>query len=359
MRSDRVAEERERRIGCRWARPVGRSASGPHGLAIATSRRSFAAKKRSKLASRKRGAGIWHDLDFVRAEKEAHRLPEWPAWCWVPSAAALAFTERDEWARVVAAVGAWRQGRSIYRIDAETAAALADTHLPDEIPAQVLLQLPEWGLYLTGMDTDPPLNGAFIHLDWNFTRRRPELWIVADVGGDLDLLVSLPLYLDHPSLRDSLEQAIRTAGPAEPRRDDEVLDLDASYFLPDAEDHRSLLGIVRPIVAALLYICSTDPDIVDPDRPGARPRRAARPTAQAQVWEVGYRISTALRKARLDHEAQGGHHNSPVAHLRRAHWHTYWVGPKSDAEKRRTELRWISPVLVGSGPLLTTVREQD
>lgn len=304
-----------------------------------------------------RGPGIWLDLDFVRSEKEAHRLPEWPAWCWVPSAAVLAFTERDDWARVVAAVGAWRQGRSIYRIDADAAAALADTDLPDAIPAQVLLELPEWGLYLTGMDTDPPLNGAFIHLDWSLDRRRPELWIVADLGGELDLLVSLPLYLDHPSLTEALQQAIRTAGPAAPPPDGDVIDLDASSFLPDAQDYRSLLGIVRPIVAALLYICSAEPDIVDPDRPGARPRRAARPAAQPQVWEVGYRLSTALRKGRLDHEAQGGHHNSPVAHLRRAHWHLYWVGPKSDPEQRRTELRWVSPVLVGSGDLLTTVRE--
>lgn len=305
-----------------------------------------------------RGPGIWDDLEFVRAEKDAHRLPEWPAWCWVPSAAALAFTEREDWARIVAAVGAWRQGRSIYRVEAETAAALADTDLPDEIPAQALLELPEWGLYLTGMDTEPPLNGAFIHLDWNFTRHRPELWIVADLGGELDLLVSVPLFLDHPSLTASLEHAIRTAGPAEPQSDD-VVDLDASDFLPEGDDYRSLLGIVRPIVAALLYICSTEPDIVDPDRPGARPRRAARPAAQPQVWEVGYRISTALRQARIDHGAQEGHHNSPVAHLRRAHWHTYWMGPKSDPDQRRTELRWISPVLVGSGQLLTTVRDLD
>lgn len=306
-----------------------------------------------------RGRGIWHDLDFVRSQKEAHRVPEWPDWCWVPSAAVQAFTNREDWARLVAAVGAWRQGRSIYRVDAETAAALADTDLPDEIPAQVLLELPEWGLYLTGMDTDPALNGAFIHLDWSFDRRRPELWIVADVGGELDLVVPLPLYLDQPSLTESLRQAIHTAGPSEPQAGDDRIDLDPTYFLPDAQDHRSLLGIVRPIVAVLLYICSAEPDIVDPDRPAARPRRAAHAAAQPQVWEVGYRISTALRKARLDHEAQGGHHRSPVAHVRRAHWHSYWLGPKSDPEQRRTELRWISPVLVGSGQLATTVREVD
>jgi hypothetical protein len=303
-----------------------------------------------------RGPGIWDDLDFVRAERKANRLPDWPAWCWLPSSAALAFTERDDWARVVTAVGAWRQGRSIYRVDAETAAALADTDLPDEIPAHALLELPEWGLYLTGMDTDPPLNGAFVHLDWSFTRRRPELWMVADFGGELDLVVALPMYLDQQSLTASLEQAIKTTGPGEPQSDD-MIDLEASNFLPNAEDHRSLLGIVRPIVATLLYICSAEPDIVDPDRPNARPRRAAQPAASPQVWEVGYRIGTALRKARIEHDAHGGHHNSPVAHVRRAHWHTYWLGPKSEPERRRTELRWISPVLVGSDQPMTTVRD--
>lgn len=305
-----------------------------------------------------RGPEIWDDLDFVRSERAAHRLPDWPAWCWLPSSAALVFTKREDWARVVTAVGAWRQGRSIYRVDPETAAALSDTALPDEIPAHVLLELPEWGLYLTGMDTDPQLNGAFVHLDWSFTRQRPELWIVADLGGELDLLVSVPVYLDQPSMTASLEQAIKTAGPGEPQSDDGV-DLDASDFLPEAEDYRSLLGVVRPIIAALLYICSAEPDVVDPDRPGARPRRASRPAEKPQVWEIGYRISTALRKAQLEHDAQGGHHSSPVAHLRRAHWHTYWVGPKSDPDRRRTELRWISPVLVGSGELITTVREVD
>ncbi|MEX2253466.1 MAG: hypothetical protein WD649_04885, partial [Thermoleophilaceae bacterium] len=47
-----------------------------------------------------RGSGIWSDLDFVRSERAAHRLPDWPAWCWLPSTAAMAFTEREDWARV-------------------------------------------------------------------------------------------------------------------------------------------------------------------------------------------------------------------------------------------------------------------
>lgn len=77
-----------------------------------------------------------------------------------------------------------------------------------------------------------------------------------------------------------------------PRTTDREQDADDQH-----DDHEldELLGVVRPIIAAFLYICSTEPDVVDPDRPGARPRRAARPAEKPQVWEVGYRIGTALK----------------------------------------------------------------
>ena len=96
-------------------------------------------------------------LDGQVRKERGRSLPDWPEWCWYPAACAEALTDnRPDEARMVAAIGAWRQGRSIYRVDPLTAAALADTELPDEIPALTLLELPEWGLYLTGMRTDPP-----------------------------------------------------------------------------------------------------------------------------------------------------------------------------------------------------------
>jgi hypothetical protein len=35
------------------------------------------------------------------------------------------------------------------------------------------------------------------------------------------------------------------------------------------------------------------------------------------------------------------------SHIRRAHWHGYWTGPKKEPEKRKFKLLWLHPILVG------------
>jgi hypothetical protein len=97
------------------------------------------------------------------------------------------------------------------------------------------------------------------------------------------------------------------------------------------------------------YICSEGADIADPDDPAWRPMRRTRtPAKRTRQVAVGYRIGTALRHARVGGAGRGGTHASPAAHLRRAHWHHYWVGPRNG--ERRLELRWIPPVAVGALP---------
>ncbi len=87
-------------------------------------------------------------MDFLDEEvrkERGRRLPDWPEWCWYPAACAEALTDnRPDQARMVAAIGAWRQGRSIYRVDPLTAAALADTEASRRDPHPDPLELPEW-----------------------------------------------------------------------------------------------------------------------------------------------------------------------------------------------------------------------
>jgi len=105
-----------------------------------------------------------------------------------------------------------------------------------------------------------------------------------------------------------------------------------------------LVALARPLVAAVLYLCSAEADVIDPDRPGGAPRRAMVPGEAPRVWEVGYRLATALRRARLG-SADHGAHAGPRPHLRRAHC---WTGPRESSE-RRLVLRWVLPTLVAAG----------
>ncbi len=45
-----------------------------------------------------------------------------------------------------------------------------------------------------------------------------------------------------------------------------------------------------------------------------------------------------------------------MPHLRKAHWHHYWTGPKSDPDQRKLVVRWIHPVFVGQNETTPVVR---
>jgi|SRR5579875_1484710 len=304
------------------------------------------------------GANVWAVLDAMRADR-GHGLPEWPEWCWLPMAGAAVLatggrpisgeTDRmtgDEtrWMALLAALAAWRVGRGIYRVDPELLDALVASELPGDVPTDSLFELPEWGLYL-----DLGAAGAFVHLEWDVVLSQPELRLLAFVPGGPPFGVPVAVHLDQPSLADALaafvDQAARRAGRPLP--------------VPDATEMAGLVHrLVGPFMAVVLYLVSTGADVADPDRPGAGPRRQAAPSSVPRVWEVGYRVGTALRAARLPGRDAGGSHASPAPHLRRAHWHTYLVGEgaRRDPGSARRELRWVHPVLVGGRPAVPVVR---
>ena len=119
------------------------------------------------------------------------------------------------------------------------------------------------------------------------------------------------------------------------------------------------MGRETQILSLLLYLCSATPDVAGAD--GARWNTSMpRPTRTRRhgpryfgselpaVWGVGTRIGAALRSAYErehggdDDEAGIGRHVRP--HVRRAHWHTYVLGSRSDLAAQRRELRWLPPI---------------
>ena len=114
-------------------------------------------------------------------------------------------------------------------------------------------------------------------------------------------------------------------------------------------------------IALVMYLCARNADLVgtptDPDKKASVYGRVKEP-ASIQVWQVGQRIGPELRAAaaRADsEEGDGGRTVRP--HIRRAHWHRFWVGPS--AGDRRLEMRWVHPMLVGSSDtesITTTTR---
>ena len=107
-----------------------------------------------------------------------------------------------------------------------------------------------------------------------------------------------------------------------------------------------------------------------PDITGAEELKARRTydaTGSARrtaVLPVGTRIGAALQTAKRADDGAGDKdkqrdaktQNSPVAHMRRAHWHHYWTGPKTG--ERKLILKWLPPIPVNiEGEAPTVIRK--
>lgn len=102
--------------------------------------------------------GAWGVLDQFRADRGQQGLPDWPAWCYLPMAAAYAVVSGGGPRRVaperagdvarLAALAAWRMTQGIYRFDPAVFDAVRSTPVAGDIPADVLYRLPEWCVYI-------------------------------------------------------------------------------------------------------------------------------------------------------------------------------------------------------------------
>lgn len=292
-------------------------------------------------------------------------LPDWPDWCFLPLAAAIAIITRGgavvpqdglDPARL-AALAAWRVTQGIYRFDPDVYSALIDTPLSGDIPHEVLYRLPEWCVYVEtpGMMFDMrPVHGFFAHLEAHFEQDRmfrTELRLLLDT----DELIPVILHLGPWSLVESIERMLEEARRMAAARGD--ITLQHSMFGSDLAS--ALAECVTPMVSLIMYLCSINAELSGEPRP-SRPapkktRRGTRyfPPEHARVWEVGIRIGAAIRAARArppeeEHAEKtiegGGARQGVRPHIRRAHWHGYWTGPRSG--KRRFTLKWLPPIPV-------------
>jgi hypothetical protein len=103
------------------------------------------------------------------------------------------------------------------------------------------------------------------------------------------------------------------------------------------------------IIPILLYLCSDEPDIKDskcdkiklrPYYDKDKPKRIFSPSV-LRTWNVGKEVGKAIRSQKASFEKSG-----ITPHLRRAHWHGFWKGPREG--EREFFYKWIPPIFVTS-----------
>lgn len=249
----------------------------------------------------------------------------------------------------MAALGPWRYSQGIYRFDKDVLASIAETVPNGEMPTEVLYRLPEWSVYIETPGLfwmGSVLHGFWAHLEFDVNTQRHELRLLLDTE---DVLIGVPMHLGPWTVTEALDRAY-----SEAHKHRGKMDLPESLLNNDLVAER-VASELYGVVSLLLYICSDEPEIDDEREPGAyparpRPTRTKKgwrlfPAKRPRVWMVGESLGAKLRSGTGEGEATG---RKVSAHLRRAHWHGFWKGPR-DGE-RQFIYKWLPPIAVGSTP---------
>jgi hypothetical protein len=246
----------------------------------------------------------------------------------------------------------WRMTQGIYRIDPAVYAALIETPLTGDIPADVLLRLPEWCVYVEtpGLQVIKRDGSGMADLVGVFAR------IDVENNGQRNLV----LTLDMPEACGLEAQSIPLIGQIDAALENAM----GIWQAVDQQIIAAIKGYAVPIINLLLYVCSSVNDIDgkrgQPGNPApTKTRRGGWRLFAAdgpRTWDVGVRMGAALRAAYQAAETESvgpALRYGPRGHVRRAHWHGFRSGPRkrddgSDipAELRRFDLRWLPPIPV-------------
>jgi hypothetical protein len=192
------------------------------------------------------------------------------------------------------------------------------------------------------------------------------LTVSIDVPLDEDgVIESIHKHLDSFDTAAVASDVLSKLDPGDPRSDGLAITSmiavrDAHKIGDRAERQKTAEILAEPLIRManlVLYLCADNRDLevegVAFGRTNVEQRlekgRRAFEARQHTEWKVGYRVGSALEKARKESEEQrtasvDGRGISPLPHVRRAHYHTFLTGPKDDVRGKR--VKWLPPIPV-------------
>lgn len=250
----------------------------------------------------------------------------------------------------------WRKTKGVYRFAPEIYEELINQPLDCNLQMQSFYRLPEWAVYietpgLKGLD-GTSVNGFIAYIDYHVdyadpTDKSPCLNIMVFTEGE-----DTPYGILMPFTNNTLQEVI-----------DKIIELNEREIEAEKEAGRytgkrktiqskELTPFLIKILNLTMYLCSEEPDILLRPLPQGntyKKHKNAIPKGHRK-WDVGIRISKFIKKYKHTYtnnedETETGRSIRP--HIRRAHWHTYWVGPKNEEYPKRMAIaKWLPPIPV-------------
>lgn len=233
----------------------------------------------------------------------------------------------------------WAANKQVYKFDSELELALADSE-EIKLPVRILDRLPYQTFYLEfaeGGIFRKNFHGAFVN-------------IVREGNGYL-------LYAER--IKEDGRVMFGKAALVSNDDEDGIFIFDKNDFSCDESDRNvDWPEFCFYMLNALLYLCADNAEIQESSvtkntyHPSDRIKNKF---SEIRQWECGYRYGSEIRLKKKQGKSSENYKEqtseltvrakrSILAHTRKAHWHHYWIGPRTG--DRKLILHWIPPVYV-------------
>lgn len=313
------------------------------------------------------GPSIWDKIDRYH---EIHHH-EWDDRCYIPMTDLVSnilfpdypvtVSEKTPYP-MVAALAAWRRCKEIYRFDPDFAELLmADADINSQIPYDALAHLP-FSCFYVELPIDK-FDGFFVFFEYDSGVIELRLDMVSRKIQDGTIVASLNMVGE--TLADGIEESLRHVR----------FSLRKQAKITGVREIESLIGqyeefaksYIPSVLQLVLYLCAENAEIKENEQQKVITRRGSVIKDQfreIRKWDVGSDAGIRIRRhyaSKGSNFGKAGHnsHASPTPHMRRAHWHHFWVG-KRNSEERQLILRWIPPTFVsgdGQADIAITINE--
>lgn len=264
---------------------------------------------------------------------------------------------------LVTALAGWRKAKTVYDFSPILAEELVKSAQPEEMTMPLsTLALPYWSIYIKPNIKAWDIDGFFVYYDDDLNSKSgkhiKELRFtpLSKNGNALPTIYLMQNESEEICIKDAIDAILNEANRADIRADIprslRVLRMN-TVLTPDSTDQAAeeLGKLATQMISFVLYLSAVNADMKrDTALPFKRTKQVRDIAREVEHIHVGDEVAVRIRTMnnhptpRTDSEPLGGHHRSPVTHVRRAHWHTFHVGEG----RKKTRVKWLAPVVVNA-----------